>query len=239
MRKRSQYRDGAPTSLNLLTGMTSMRTVMMATAMLLLFGCDSGTETRTFPLRYMEPEAAFAMIEPYVPGGAENMRMIERPASLTITAPEVRLEQVAQVLGTADRPSPDVQLRFQIIEADGFTETDPAIEDVQAALQDLFRFRGYRLVAEVVAQTRAPGSLEQRVVAGQEQAYRISAQLERVISSDAGTAVELSVRLATLGNSTVISTSLTVPSGQTVVVGSARAQAGGNPLILVVRPEIR
>lgn len=215
-----------------------MRTRMMAAAMLLLAGCDGGLETRTFPLEYMQPDVAFSMIEPYVPGGAENMRMTERPAALTITAPEVRLEQVAQVLETYDRGRPDVQLRFQIIEADGFSETDPAIADVQAALQDLFRFSGYRLLAEAVARAQAPGYVEQQLAAGERQ-FIITARLERVIGSGADRAVDLAIRLTDAFGTTLISTTMTVPSGQTVVVGSARARSDGNTLILVVRPEIR
>lgn len=215
-----------------------MRTLMMAAAMLLLAGCDSGPETRTFPLEYLQPDVAFEMIEPYVPGGAENMRLTERPAALTITAPGVRLEQVAQVLETYDRGRPDVQMRFQIIEADGFTGTDPAIADVQAALQDLFRFNGYRLLAEAIARAQAPGYLEQRLAAG-ERVFTISANLQRVIGSDADRAVDLEITLRDASEGGLISTVMTVPSGQTVVVGSARARSGDNTLILVVRPEIQ
>ncbi|MGH7445226.1 MAG: hypothetical protein ACREKM_10130 [Longimicrobiales bacterium] len=215
-----------------------MRTLMMATAMLLLAGCDGGLETRTFALEYMQPDIAFKMIEPYVPGGAENMRMTERPAALTITAPEVRLEQVAQVLATYDRGRPDVQMRFQIIEADGFSETDAAIADVQDALHDLFRFNGYRLLAEAVVRAQAPGYVEQQLAAG-EREFTIVAHLERVIGSDADRAVDLGITLRNSFGNTLITTVMTVPSGQTVVVGSARARSDGNTLILVVRPEIR
>lgn len=215
-----------------------MRTLIVATAIVLVGGCDSGPQTRTFPLAYMEPDVAFEMIEPYVPGGAENIRMTERPAALTITAPDVRLEQIAQVLDTYDRGRPDVQMRFQIIEADGFSEIDPAIADVQSALQDLFRFSGYRLLAEGVARAQAPGYVEQQLAAGDRQ-FSISARLDRVIGSGAERAVDLNITLREMAEGGLISTVMTVPSGQTVVVGSARARSDGNTLILVVRPEIQ
>lgn len=210
---------------------------VMTTAMLLMIGCQAGTETRTYELQHIRPEEAFGMLEPYVPGGGDNMRLTNTPPALTITAPVTRLEQVEGVLRTYDRARPDVQLRFQIIEADGFTATDPAIADVQHALQDLFRFRGYRLVSEGIAQAKAPGRLHQQMAAGERQ-YSITAALERVITANAGAAVELGIELRSAGD-LVLTTSLTVPSGQTVVVGSARAQADGNTLILVVRPLIR
>jgi hypothetical protein len=178
-----------------------------------------------------------------VPGGGDNMRLTREPAALTITAPKVRLEQVAQVLQTYDRARPDVQLRFQLIEADGFTDSDPGIADVQQALEQLFRFRGYRLVAEAVAQAKAPGTLRQRMAGNEGRTYYIAAVLERVISTEAGSAVELTIELGGEGGDmrggNLLATSLTVPAGQTVVVGSARAQADGNTLILVVRPQIR
>lgn len=213
-----------------------MRTVMVAAAVLMLVGCDDGFDTRTFELQHMSPDDAIGMIEPYVPGGTENIRGTRQPATLTITAPAVRLEQIEQVLAAYDRPA-NVQLRFQIIEADGFTSSDAAIADVEQALRDLFRFQGYRLVAEVVAQARAPGRLQQRVVADEDRPFTITAGIERVVRREDGGAVELSVELA-MFNSTLLATSLIVPSGQTVVVGSARAQADGNTIILVVRPLI-
>lgn len=203
---------------------------------LLLVACEGGTETRTFALQYLHPDEAHSMIEPYVPGGGENMRITRQPASLTITAPEVRLEQIAGVLGEYDRARPDVRLRFQIIEADGFTEADAAIADVEQALRELFRFSGYRLIGEAVVQAKAPGHVEQNL--GDTLGYSITAALHRVVSADNAHAVELSVDLRAAGHGTLISTSLTVPSGQTVVVGSARAGTDSGTVILVVRPVI-
>jgi hypothetical protein len=220
-----------------------MRRAMTVALVALLVACNGGRETRTFELQHMDPDEAHLMLEPYVPGGGDNMRLTREPAALTITAPKVRLEQVAQVLQTYDRARPDVQLRFQLIEADGFTDSDPGIADVQQALEQLFRFRGYRLVAEAVAQAKAPGTLRQRMAGNEGRTYYIAAVLERVISTEAGSAVELTIELGGEGGDmrggNLLATSLTVPAGQTVVVGSARAQADGNTLILVVRPQIR
>ena len=204
----------------------------------LLAACDD-SETRTFMLRHLEPEEAMQMVEPYVPDGASSMRVTrtEDRAAITITAPAARIEEVAELLARFDR-SADVQLRFQVIEANGFTEVDPAIADVEGALQELFRFDGYRLAAEAVARARAPGFVEQRAAGDEGQQYRIMAELQRVVLDDDGNAaVELSINLAS-AEAPLLSTMLTVPSGQTVVVGSARALSSGNTVILVVRPVI-
>lgn len=213
-----------------------MRTLLLATVTLLLFGCDRGRETRTFALRYLDATNASQMIGPYVPNAETNMRATTDPPSLTITAPEVRLEQIAQVLGTHDQPRPDVRLRFQLIEADGFTTAEPAIADVEQALRELFRFTGYRLVGESVVQAKAWSSVSSQLGSGEAE-YGIGAEVQRVVSASNGNAVELAVYLEGQGGP-LLRTSLTVPSGQTVVVGSARAQANGNTLILVVRPLI-
>lgn len=215
-----------------------MRTAMAVAALLLFTACEDGLETRTFRLQHMQADEAMMMIEPYVPGGAENLRMTQQPASLTVTAPEIRLEQIAEVLAAYDRPQPNVRLRFQIIEANGFTGSDPAIADVEEALRGLFRFQGYRLVSEVAVQARAPGRVRQQVAAEENGSFTITAIVDRVTRGEEGGAVELTVSLASFGDA-VIETSLTVPGGQTVVVGSARARPDGNTIILVVRPEIQ
>lgn len=222
-----------------------VRALVLPTLLVFPAACDDGLETRTFTLQYMEPEQAQAMIEPYVRDAEGSLRVTKQPPSLTVTAPGLRLEQIAEVLAANDRVQPDVQLRFQVIEADGFTEADPAIADVQQALQELFRFSGYRLVAEAVVRSKAPGYVQQRIVARDDQVYTLTAELERVLMAESGRAVELNVDLRyergaggqTMAGS-LITTSLTLPSGQTVVIGSARAQAGANTLILVVRPVI-
>lgn len=137
-----------------------------------------------------------------------------------------------------------VVLRFQVIEADGFTETDPAIGDVRQVLQELFRFRGYRLAAETVI--RVGGGGFQQQMAGNDGVFHIAAgnvfQLE-----DGGTGTarptstpQIAIRELSLwvGDGVrVLETSLTVPIGQTVVVGSAKPAGDGPVLILVVRTQ--
>ncbi len=203
----------------------------------LLAGCaDEPGETRTFTLAHIEPDEALLLVQAYVPEGRGTIRMTRAPSALTITAPEARLQQIEEVLRTHDRPTPDVQLRFQIIEADGFTDTDPAIADVQQALQQVFRFSGYRLGGEAVVRVRAPSALRQQVMIGDEP-YLLDGTVNRVLESADGNAADLGVRLSGPSGE-LLSTSVTIPDGQVVVVGSARSQAAGRTLILVVRAQI-
>lgn len=214
-----------------------MRPALIAALIVLLSGCSAGgSDTRTFALTHIDPDQAMQLVEPYVPGGQENITGTRSPASLTITAPESRLQQIEDVLRTYDQPTPDVQLRFQVIEADGFTETDPAIADVQQALQQVFRFNGYRLGGEAVVRVRAPSNLRQQILVG-DQPFMLAGYAHRVVRSAAGSAAEVTVELSGPAGD-LLQTAVTIPDGQVVVVGSARSQAAGRTLILVVRAQI-
>jgi hypothetical protein len=81
-------------------------------------------------------------------------------ALLLVTAPVAAQRAQEGATGTPE----SVTLRFQIIHADGFTETDPAIEDVSGVLRSLFRFRGYRLAAESVVRVTAGAHFSQKTV---------------------------------------------------------------------------
>ncbi|MCI0435488.1 MAG: hypothetical protein L0271_17865 [Gemmatimonadetes bacterium] len=149
----------------------------------------------------------------------------------------------------AQRPAGEIKgipesvlLRFQIIEADGFTATDPAIADVTQALRELFRFRGYRLAAESVVRVTSGAEYRQTTTDADGTEYVIEG-LASMRGDGKSDAVRLEVNLNRMHppnvNQNLIRTSLTVPVGQTVVVGSARASGELPVVILVVRPEAR
>lgn len=206
-------------------------------ALLALFACSRGEATTTIAVRYMETDDAVALVAPYLPRGEAAVRASAEPRALTVTGPAARVRQVEEVLQAYDRPQPNVSLRFQLIEADGFDEVDPAIADVTEVLRPLFRFDGYRLVGETVVQARPHSNLSQRLVVG-ERPYQILGSVGNVVVGDDRAAVELIVDLM-LGATSLVQTALTLPGGQTAVVGSARAQGNGRTLILVVRSDIR
>lgn len=138
---------------------------------------------------------------------------------------------------TGDAQAQSVILSFQVIEADGFTERDPAIEDVRQTLQELFRFRGYRLAAEAVIRV-SHGSFSQKLATADGAAYHIGADqvvLVEAESAGAPTIALSDLALHVTNGDRLISTSLRVPVGQTVVVGSGRPSSDGPTLILVVR----
>jgi hypothetical protein len=214
-----------------------MRRLALLLAGLLLAGCNREPEFRTIELRYMEPESAMKLLGPYL-SGVNAASTSSDPPLITLRGQRAQLDEIAAVLARYDRPQAVVRFRFQIVEADGFASTDSAIADVDAALRDLFRFRGYRLAAEAVTQAEAPGLVRQQVVMPDGTPIQITVEVKRVFAGEAGTAVAMNVDMAPFGRS-ILSTALTVPSGKTAVVGSARADADRPTLILVVRPEIQ
>lgn len=203
-------------------------------------GCGSGPEleTRTFELSHLEPEETVEMVAPYVyadrpaaPGVVSHF-----PGGITVRETSDNLAKIERVLARFDRPKPAVRLHFQIIAADGATEPDPRIAEVEGALRELFRFDGYRLVTE--AQMGAvEGSSSMQALRQEGTNYGIRAVVERIRAGGERGTVEVHVALFSDQVGEVITTSMSVPVGQTVVLGSAQPEPGQRALILTVRPE--
>jgi hypothetical protein len=199
---------------------------------------DRNNETRTFRLDHMSPHSAGELVAPYVPAGSTLVRVSQTPAAITISASRERLEQIEEMLERLDVAAPSVQLRFQLIEADGFTTTDPAIADVEAALRELFRFQGYRLVADALVTTAPFNSAEQRLLGFDDTPLTLQVSVGQVNRSESAASVQLNVRLVGQ-NGQILGTGVVVPGGQTVVLGTARPDQSRGALILVVRPIIQ
>lgn len=216
-----------------------MKTHHVLLCLLLLAGCkgERDGQVRNIRLTYLRPEEAARLVAPQL---SDNMsismsRDSDAIPGLRVGGPDAEVDRIAALIRRLDKPA-NVQLRFQLIEADGFTNADSAIADVQAALRDVFRFRGYRLVGESLVQGQAPGRVAQQILGPDGAPFQIEAMLDRVLQDDSARAVSMQVELR--GRDALLATSLTVPSGKTVVVGTARARRDGNTLILVVRPRI-
>ena len=224
-------------------------------------GCDRGDdlETRTFRLNHLDAGDAIELISPYVYSereGAPGKASVTRNA-ITVREERANLDRIAEVLDEFDRPEPTVLLRFQLIEADGFEQTDPAIAEVEEQLRKLFRFEGYRLVAdavlrgterELVSQYLGPAS--RPAVGGggasagrratsedDEPIYEVLAHIDRVRGAVDAPTVHLQVELEMWG-ADLLNTSVNVRSGQTIVLGTARPRGDRGALVLTVTPEI-
>ena len=218
----------------------NMKLVLAAVALVTVVNCggsDGGQETRRIVLAHISADDAHMAIEPYFGDARVSVRQTNAPAALTITSSPEKLEQLEQLLKQLDQPPPKVQLRFQIVEADGFTTSDSAIADVEAALRELFRFRGYRLAAEAMVSGQAGHQLQQTVLLRDRIPVTLTVDVPSVIRNGDASAVEMRIAMS-VNNTNALTTAVTVPNGQTVVLGSARPLPDIGTLILVVRPQI-
>lgn len=183
-------------------------------------------------------------------------------AGQTISALDFALERLT-VISTGTRGplslTPTVLFRFQLIRPMGEETTDSAIVGIDSVLHDLFHWRGYRLLSQAAitvdlpASTRSPLTTRQLLSAdGQTLTLRVI--IDSVMPNKVRMSVDVSGQIAQ-GNTrtltTVLSTTVTVWFGNTVVLGSTqpgggaatsgnrRGFIGGSTLILAVKPEVR
>lgn len=143
------------------------------------------------------------------------------------------------LLAAQDSEPRNVRLVFQIIEADGFTDVDPAIQDVVDELHSLFRFRGYRLVTTSIM-TGTTGEVPERVSQLLSLPDHGQLQLSAFIHPADGGSLRLSVSVDVPNrtqNPTILEVSVRVRMGQTVVLGSTQNRADAAALILTMRAE--
>jgi type II secretory pathway component GspD/PulD (secretin) len=221
-----------------------MRLTFPASALLLLLGCtacraDDPLVPRTIPLRQLPPSEALRLASTYVRGEGSSLEITEVPRALTVRAPSAELHEVERILQQYDRPQPDVTLHFQVIEADGFTTSDSAIADVENALRGLFRFGGYRLAAEALLRSSPQSDIAQQMIGRDGTGYSLTGRVREVtVGEDGRSAASMDLKLWIESSTVVLETSVNVPSGQTVVLGTSRPRADRPALILVVKPEV-
>jgi hypothetical protein len=214
---------------------------------------------RTFRLQNLRPEDAAKLLGPYV--NAPNGGVFEAGSINAITVRETHavLALVDSLLKVHDRPRAVVTMRFQLIAALDSSVRDPAIAGIDVELRKLFRFSGYELIGEGTARseersdftmslstkptmvTLGSSSNKERVT----ESFQIHGWVEGVEGVGDGRTVRINVSLQD-GNRgkdapELLRTGLTMPIGQSVILGSARPMISFGTraaLILVVQPEV-
>ncbi len=130
-------------------GIVAKRSVLLG-VVLAACGRAPNLETRTFRLQSLADHVALTVIDPYVYGDRPNAPGAATAMQGVLTVRETRdnLDRIARVLEEFDSPRQSVTLHFQVILANGAGSADPAIAEVEEELRKLFRFAGYRLVAQ-------------------------------------------------------------------------------------------
>ena len=215
--------------------------LVLAAAAALAAGCRAGgssLETRTFRLHYLQPKDAAQIVSPYVyaerKGAAGSISPFRD--GITIRETPENLARIDSVLAEYDRPVPNLRLRFQLIEADGVGSPDPRIASLDSLLRGLFRYQGYRLLDEAEV-TAASGGMSTAKLLVDGRGISLNVWLDRVRMAAGGGEADLKVDLESRAFGQILATSLTVPIGKTVVLGSGRPDPKRGAFIVAVKPE--
>jgi len=239
-----------------------VRHMALIASLAALAGCGgSSLETQTFELRHLDEVTAEGIIGPYVyrdrPGSPGTFTITSR--TLTVRETRDNLERIARVLAEQDRAPVNVRLVFTVIQADGAGPVDSSIAPIEAQLRRLFRFRGYRVLAQAVTLALEHTEFSHELATARGRNGRgaagggdllesdfqrqgrdpiaISGLLETAnVRGDSGF-VRVRVRMQAPGLGVDISTRLSVTLGQTALMGGQSGRGEG-ALILAVRPEL-
>ena len=204
---------------------------------------------RTFKLVHLAPGDAAKLVAPYVhPMYGAGVFEAGNIRAITVRETPSMLTRIESLLKEHDRSPATVVLRFQLIAAESTQSRDPAIAAVESQLRTLFRFPGYRLLSEATAMAGMYSEFNLLIPAGDE---RLELKGSVLSVSPAApdpnvylrVSLERPVPVVEAGTGKVMAggllgTGLTVPLGQTVVLGSTTPGGRIQALILVVRPEI-
>jgi len=207
---------------------------------------------KTFQLKNLRPEDAAKLLGPYVNAPGGGVFEAGSIGAITVRETSTMLVVIDSILRVHDRARAVVSMRFHLIAALDTARRDPAIASIDAELRKLFKFAGYELIGEGTALTEEMTEFtttlatKARVVGNNErlvESFRIRGWVEGVQGSGDGRTVRVTIALQDAGHeSDLLRTGLTMPVGQSVILGSARPTMTFGTrvaLILVVQPEIR
>lgn len=206
--------------------------------MVVATACDLGTklEVRTFEVETTDEaqlKSVGTLIQPYVykerPDAPGSMAIAA--GAITVRETPDNLDQIARVLAELDlstTPTPSFRLQFQLVEANGASESDPVIADVVEELRKTLRFDGYSLVGEAQIAVQPRASFDQ-VLQTAENEYRINGAFEEYESGYMLTVGLHRPRSRTQGNPyattrSALSTNVGIRPNQTLVLGSVSAE---------------
>jgi len=200
--------------------------------LVLATACDLGTklEVRTFKVETTDEaqlESVGTLIQPYV-----YKERPDAPGSMSIAAGAItvretpdNLDQIARVLAELDlsaTPTPSFSLQFQLVEANGASESDPVIADVVEELRKALRFDGYSLVGEAQIAVQPHAKFTQLLQTAEEE-YHISGTFAE---SESGYALSVGLerirprtQTGPLGRA-ALQTNVGIRPNQTLVLGS-------------------
>jgi hypothetical protein len=203
---------------------------------------------KTIPLHHLTSGQAAKLLSPYsvTPGGGA----FEVPGLPAVTIREVPrvYNEMMGVLEKYDREPATVVLNFQLVAAEPTNTRDPAVANIDSLLRGVLKFSGYRLLGTAVA-TTGEDHLVSQTIAGDSETLSLQVSVTDIRVDGNNASVKLGVALerpavqATTTSSgkpqsLLLTTTVTVPVGQTVLLGTSASENGQRALILTVRPQL-
>ncbi len=207
---------------------------------------------KTITLHHLASATAVKLLAPYsaTPGGG----VFEVPNVMAVTIREVPriYNEMLGVLEKYDRDPATVVLNFQLVSAEQTNSRDPAVAGIDSLLRGVLKFSGYRLLGTAMATTGEAHMVTQTIAADNETlSLTVEVRDVRVEGNDASVNLYVSLeRPAIPAQSTgtasvggraavnLLTTGVTVPMGQTVLLGTSASDNGQRALILTVRPQL-
>ena len=210
--------------------------MLMIALVTVVSACDKtrGMEVRTYKLNRLNIDDAGSIIQPYIREGGYYSG---KNRLITIREKPDRLKVIEDLLKKYDGlgDAVDIVLNVQIIEANGFTERDSAIADIEQTLRETFKYRGYRLAGETRILARE-GTGFRTTTAGN---FMLEGEVDRVAMSGTEQRVPIELRLIRQPSPNMqpvdLAGTITGTVGKPTVLGQSTNQGA---IILVIRPSI-
>jgi hypothetical protein len=200
---------------------------------------------KTVPLHHLTSAEAVKLLSPYSQtAGGGVFEVSPNIRAVTIREVPKIYAEMMMVLSQYDRDPATVTLNFQLIAAENTNTRDPGVAGLDSLLRGVLKYTGYRLLTTSVASASENGNVTQTLSAdGESFTLEVFVNDLRIDGTEAS--VHLNVHLIRNGvpskgqaPSQVLSTGVTVPVGQTVVLGTSATDVGQRALILTVRPQL-
>ena len=216
---------------------------MVPLVLVLATGSDKGAseyEVRTFDIdgTANEMRQALALVRPYV--DEDRGSVSTGLGAITVRETPDNLDRIARVLADLGYPEttpPSFSLQFQLVEANGTSESDQAIADLVGELRKTLRFDFYSLVGEAQIAVM-PGANFEQVLRTPTAKYDIRGRLLEWSGSGYTLSLTLSGNYVKeesadsyLGG---LKTYVGIRKGQTLVLGTVPVE-GSATLLLVVK----
>ena len=207
---------------------------------------------KTVTLHHLVSVSAVKLLAPYVqtPGG--GVYEVPNVNAVTIRETPRIYDEMMAVLARYDRDPATVVLNFQLVSAEQTATRDPAVAGIDSLLRGVLKYSGYRLLGSAVA-TTGENHIVTQTIAGDSETLSLEVEVRDVRTEGNDATVNLHVSLirpavpaASTANASVggrgpvdlLSTGVTVPIGQTVLLGTSASENGQKALILTVRPQL-